>query len=252
MAFSFTGFAYLLLFFALGFLTYRLFQYWQKSKDTTSKFFLYFAISLTLFALVRTISGLFFANNTQILIKSIIFVSFIEGLAAAIVAYLIIHLKFSKISPWLGFSVIFLLGLVATILTIIIAPQFKPFLESSGAINWGFLPLATNLHYFILRLGIILITFIPLIIILFQQFRTSDDFYIRIRSLGLSVLLFLGIVIGLLDFFLTELLNLEVIHRDIVACFLSIFLFVIIYLTQKPPVVEKPKKEYIPSPKIPW
>ncbi|GAH43518.1 unnamed protein product [marine sediment metagenome] len=102
MAFSFTGVAYLLLFFALGFLTYRFFQYWQKSKDTTPKLFLYLTISLTLFALVRTISGLFFANNTQILIKSTILVSFIEGLAAAIVAYLIIHLKFPKISPWLG------------------------------------------------------------------------------------------------------------------------------------------------------
>jgi len=234
MIYSSTGFAYLLLSFALGFLSFRFFQYWQENRDTISKSFLYFAISLNLFALFKAVSGLFFADNAQILVNSTIFASFVQGLAAAIVAYLIIYLNFPKVSPWVGFGIIFTLGLIATWFTII-NPPFQPFLEASGAINWGALPFTETFYYTILRMGIILITFLSLIIIFIQQARVAEEAYVKIRLIGFSLILLLGIILGTLDFFLIKLFNLSAMVRDVVTGSLSILLFVVILLTQRSP-----------------
>jgi hypothetical protein len=238
---SSTGIAYLLLFFSTGLLTYRFFQYWKEKKDTTSKLFLFFGATFAVFALVRTISVFFFAGNIQILLDSIIFVAFIESFAAAIVAYLIIHLKFPNISPWLGFGVIFLLGLLTTVLTTNIS--YQPSIGDAGAINWGFLASGAGVFYSILRLGIILITFIPLIIVLIQQFKASDDLIVKKKSFGLSLVLIMGITVGFIDFILTDLLKLNAFYRDITVGVLSIFLFIIIFTTQKPTTSKTSKTE---------
>lgn len=235
MSLSITGIAYLILFSGIGLLAYRFFQYWQKSKDITSRYFFYFTISFTIFTLVRGITALFFADNTEVLIASAIFVTFIEGLAAALVAYLITYLKFSRISPKIGFYTILFLGLVTTILYAVLKPA-HPYLEATGAINWGFSPAAgPYLYFYILRLGLNLITLTPLLVILIQQFRASDIFYQKMRALGLSSVIFFGIIIALLDFLLIEVLGLRAIIRDIVTSIMGISLFAIIFLTQKPP-----------------
>lgn len=253
MIFSLTGLAYLILFLSLGFLTFRFFQYWREKRDTTSKLFLLLIIPLALFALVRVISVLFFAKSTQALASSVIFVSFFQSLSAAVVAYLIIHLKFPKISPWVGFITIFFFGVIVTILTGSV--QYHPTFGDKGVVDWGFPSSGASVIYPILRLVIILATFFPLIIILFQQFKHSEDAFLRRRSLGLSLVLFLGIVLGFIDFVLNNILELKAaIYRDYTTIVMGFLIFLIVLFTQKPPTSEKIKKELTsqPSSKIPW
>jgi len=233
MTYSLTGIAYFTLFLALGFLTFRFFQYWKQKKDITSRTFLFLGASFALFALVRVVSVLFFAHNLKVLTYSIIAVAFIESLAAAIVGYLILHLKFPRISPWLGFVFIMALGIAATVMTANI--QYQPTLGEMGVFDWGFPSSGSGIPYSILRMAIILVTFFPLIIIMFQQFLRSEDSFLRRRSLGLSLMFLLAIFLGLIDFILNNLLDLGVaVYRDYTTILISFLIFVIILLTQKP------------------
>ena len=227
-----TGVAYLALFIALGFLTFRFFQYWIVKRDTTSKLFFLFSFFLSLFALVRTISIWFFADNTQILVNSIVAVAFFESLAAAIIASLIIHLKFPKISPWIGFLVIFALGILITAMSTQIS--YDPSVGKGGAIDWGFPGSKIGTIYSLLRMGLILVTFFPLIVIIFQQFKKATDPDFKRRSLGLVIALILGVGVGFIDFILNSLFNLDVIYRDYTIIILSFFIFLTIFFTQKP------------------
>ena len=161
MSYSFTGFAYLILVFALGCLIYRFFQYYRKEKDIISKCFLYIAVLFEIFAFFNAIGGLFFANNLVFLETTIDIAVFVQALAFAVLAYLIIHLKFPRISPWLGFVPVLVLGLIVTGLNIIVS--YHPFLEPSGAINWG--PSSAPLTLSLLRTFLFFITFIPMSII---------------------------------------------------------------------------------------
>ncbi len=233
MTFPLTGLAYLILFLSLGFLVFRFFQYWKQKKDTTAKLFLLLSISLSLFALVRVISVMFFVNSIQVLAKSVILVSFFESLSAAVVAYLIIHLKFPKISPWVGFVIILVFGLTITAFTFNV--QYHPTVGEKGVVDWGFPSSGVSVIYPISRLLIILTTFFPLIIIMFQQFLRSEDAAVKKRSLGLSLVLSLGTMLGFIDFILNNILGLEAaIYRDYTTIITGCLIFLIVFLTQKP------------------
>jgi hypothetical protein len=230
---SSTGAAYFLLFLALAFLTYRFFQYWQKSKDTTSKAFVFFALSLALLAFIRAISGLFFYSNVRILAISITLVSFFQALAAAIGIFIVFHLKFPKIFPWLVFLFVFVLGIFSTVSTYFVSFSRIITIEAFGAINWG--TTGQGFGYALLRMTILALAFIPVIIIFIQQGKTASDSRLRKRCFGLAAALLIGVAIGVLDFFFIELLGFKAISRDIVAGILSIVLFFIILMTQKAP-----------------
>jgi len=236
MAFSFTGFAYLLGFFAIGLLTYRFFQYWQQERTVISKLFFYSVGVFCLFIFIHASAGLFFADNTLILKGTVALSTFLQSIACAIFGYLIAYLKFPKVSPWFGFLIVFLLGLIATYLSIVVPyiPPSAPFLEPSGGINWGFQPLADILRYFIYSA-----ICLPLGIIFFQQFRTSKDPSVRAKAIGLATLFVFGLVAGMFDLFLESFLKLGAISGDIVFGFLSIALFIFILFVQKSPSPEK-------------
>lgn len=236
MSFSFSGIAYTLLFFSLLFLTHRLYQYRRQRNDVVSKIFLFFSLSFLFFAFVRSVTGLFFADNAMILNGSRILVALIEAFAAAIVAYLIIHLKFPKISPWLGFSVILAIGLLAAIGDSIAIRQ--PSLGKLGVIEWGEVG-SFSLAIMVIRLTILLLTFIPLAFILLQQFKTSEDVFIKKKSLGLGLVVIIAIIFGFVDFILTSIFENAAIYRDVTMIVLSIILFVVILITQKPAPAEK-------------
>jgi len=233
MNYSFTGFAYLTLFLALGFLTYRFFQYWRRERDLLSKLFLFFTGLFALFSFMKTIGGLFFANNQTFLIGTINAGAFIQALAFAAIAYFIIYVKFPKISPWWGFIPVLILGLVAAVLNIA-APSY-PFLEESGAINWGFSPLGSLLF---LRFFLFFITFLPGVIIFFQQFKTSKDPYVKRKSLGIALSLVFTILVTLLDFLLVNFLKLDPIWRDTGFIVIGITLFITLLLALPRPLSE--------------
>ena len=232
MNYSFTGIAYLTLFLALGFLTYRFFQYWKREKATVSKLLFFFAALFGLFAFVRTIGGLFFTTNQAFLIGTINTGAFIQALAFAVIAYFVIYIKFPQISPWWGFSPVLILGLLVAVLTA--TTPHHPFLEESGAINWGFqaglLP--------ILRFLLFFVTFIPGVIIFFQQFKTSKDPYVKRKSFGIFLALIFALFIGLLDFLLVSLLKVDPIWRDISSIAVGIILFITLLLTMPRPLSE--------------
>jgi len=230
MSYSFTGFAYLILVFALGCLIYRFFQYWRKEKDIISKCFLCIAVLFEIFAFSKAIGGLFFANNLVFLETTIDIVTFIQALAFAVLAYLIIHLKFPRISPWLGFIPVFVLGLIATGLSIITA--YHPFLEPSGAINWGLssVPLTLSL----LRILLFFITFVPMSIIFSQQFKIAKEPYVKKKTFVMIIFFLFAFTVALLDFLFIGIFKLEAIWRDITLIILSIILFLISIISPKP------------------
>lgn len=229
MNFSITGFAYLILVFALGYLIYRFFKYYREKKDTISKCFLYIVVLFEVFASSKAIAGLFFANNSVFLEITIDIAAFVQALAFAILAYLIIHLQFPKISPWFGFIPVLVLGLIATGLEIII--PHHPFIEPSGAINWGIssVPPASSF----LRVFLFFITFIPMIVIFSQQFKNTKDPYVKGKTFVIIIFFLLAFIIALLDFLFISVFRLEAIWRDITLIILSIVLFPISLITPK-------------------
>lgn len=232
MAYSFTGIAYLILLFALGYLAYRFFQYWRKEKDPISKHLLCFIILFGLFVLIKTIGGLFFATNPSLLEKTIDVGVFIQALTLAVIAYHIIYIKFPKISPWFGFTPILILGLIATILTVI--TPFNPILEPSGAINWGFPSGPLAIWMSVLRFFLFAITLIPLIIIFLSQFKTSEDTYLKRKALGMSFTLLFILVGASFDFLFISIFKLGAIWRDIAFIICSATLLITLILTLPP------------------
>jgi len=232
MNYSFTGIAFLTLFFALGYLVYRFFRYWRKEKDPTSKYSLCFVILFELFVLINTIGGLFFANNPSFLERTKDVGAFIQALTFAVIAYYIIYLKFPKISPWFGFTPILILGLIATILTVIV--PCNPFLEPSGAINWGFPSSPLVIWMSVLRFFLFAVTFVPLIIIFLSQFKISEDLYLKRKALGMILLLLFVLVAASFDFLFISIFKLGAIWRDIAFIVCSATLLITLILTLPP------------------
>lgn len=245
MAFSYTGVAYSLAFLSVGLLSYRFFQYWQREKTTLSKLFFYFTGSLSFFMLVTAIAGLFFAKNIQVLRSVVVSAVFIQTIASSIVCYLLIYMKLPRVSPWAGFIVFFLLGSVGTILTAV--TPFYPHLELNGGINWDYQPISI-----IFRSFVFLTAFIPLIVILIQQIRTSKDPFVKTKALGLGIIMVFGTFVAVFSFFLENILKLGAISSDITLGVLSGIVFIVVFISQKPPV-PKIEEKYIPSSsQIPW
>jgi len=241
MDFSYTGIAYSLLFISLLFLNYRVFQYWQKSKDTISRLFLYFVVCLVFFVLLRAITGLFFATNPQVLYVSVGLVAFTEGVMAALVAYLVIHLKFPRIIPWIGAVFFLILGVLITLAHYLVKNETLPFVDQSGSINFnvGLDVQSGFLWYPLLRTFLLLFSFVALIFVNLRYFRVATDRYFKTRTLGLAIALFLGVLIGVSDFLVISVIKAGAVYRDATIAVLSVVLFLVVYFTQKPRPLEK-------------
>jgi len=238
MNFSITGFAYLFLSSAVGLIIYRVFQYWRKEKDIISKLWLYISFIFWLFAFINAIGGLFFATNLTFLRFRINFGAFLQAIAFSVMSYFTIYVKLkNKISPWWGFFPIFILGMISTYLTITVPSN--PFLEPSGATNWG---LASGSTFAMdLRIFLFFIAFIPAIFILLEQFQEAQDAYTKRKTLGF-ILLFLFVIIGAsFDFIFINILKVDPIWRDIVFIFASIIIFIAFASGQKEGLVKKIK-----------
>ena len=244
MNFSFTGLSWLFAALVIGFLAYRFFQYQERGKSTVSVSWFYFTAVTFLFLFVTAIGGLFFTQNSDILRWTVIIATFLEIIASAILGYLIVFFWFPKVSPKIGFWLIFILALPALIATIIL--PFHPFFDSFGAINWDINPTAGFLRFLIF-----IITFLPAGVILIQQYRRAKDKRLKDRSIGLGTLIIFGFVTGFLDFVLETILGLETISSDIAMLFLSFVALIIILLTQKP-LAKKEKHISSSYPQIQW
>jgi hypothetical protein len=230
MAYSVTGTAYLSLLLTLGYLIYRFFQYWRKEKDVVAKQSLWFTGLFGLFVLISAIGGLFFADDPSFLEKTREVGVFIQAFAFAAMAYHIVYLKFPKVSPWLGFAPVLILGLVAAFLTITVA-SLEPSFDPSGSINWGFPSDLASVSVSILRLFLFFVTFIPLIIILFSQFKSTEDPRAKGKALGIGLALLFILVGASFDFLLISVFGLNPIWRDMAFIVCSAIFLITLILT---------------------
>lgn len=220
MNYSITGIVYLIFFIVLSYLLYRFLEYFKKDRTTVSKLFFLLTLPFWIFVLIRTISGLFFATNLDFLKFTFGAAAFLEAIGLAIGAYLISYLKFPNISPWFSFSLIFVLGLVATFFTINI--PYQPFLEQDLTINWNLDVVPFPL--LLLRLFIFMIIFIPLILF-FKDLLKSEESALKSRAQKLILFFSFGLIVVILDFIILKFFRLGTIWRDISFIALSIILF---------------------------
>src|SRR3989344_4029690 len=223
MTYSITGFVYLYGFLAFAFLSYRFYLNWQREKTTVSKGFFLFMSIMSLMFIVTAIGGLFFADSPGVLKFVEICVVFIQSSAAAVLGYLIPYMKIPKISPWLGFLMIFLSGLVATFLSAI--TDERPFLEPNGVINWNIGP-----HNEILRPLIFLGVIMPIGIILIRQGMALKDKEAKIKAIGLGFAFLTGVFTGILDFTLKSFFHFGASSVDISVVILATTILTLIVL----------------------
>ncbi len=226
---TFAGISYLTAFFALGLLAFRFYQYWGKEKTIVAKIFFYMAADFALQMLICAVAGLFFTSNAIFLRWTVILTVSLQSFIFAIVGHMIGYIKFQKASPWLFSLPLLILGIFAVILTVI--TPFSPTLDKTGGINWDIQP-APN----ILRTFLFLITLIPLILVLLGQFKNAQNSIAKAKALGLIGIFTFVILTGFLDFFFVSVLGLGAIYSNMALGVVSILIFVIIFLTQRPPL----------------
>jgi len=220
MIYSTTGIAYLSLFIVLSYLLYRFLGYFKKDRTTVSKFFFLLILPFWILAVIRTIGGLFFLNNSDFLKLTVDAAAFLEAIGLAMGGYLFVHIKFPKISPWFGFSPILILGLIAAFFTI--NSPFQPFLESSGAINWDLSSI--SFYVLLLRAFIFIVVFIFLILLYTQALKSPDSVLKKIAQ-KVILFFFFGILIIILNFIILTIFHLDAIWGDIGLVVLSLVLF---------------------------
>ena len=228
MAFSLTGAVYLFGFFALALLSFRLFQYRKREETTVSRLLFYFAGLLDLFFFVTALGSLFFAQNQEVLKGVVIIAAFLQGLAAAILGYLIVYLKIPRISPWFGFSAISVLALAAIAFTVV--TPFFPRLEENYVINWGIQPFAKTLRFFVLSLVLF-----PMMLIFFKWGAAFQAPETRKKAMGLGFIFLMGLASGVSDFILAGVFNLGAFGADLSIFFLSVSILALTILTQNLP-----------------
>lgn len=237
MAYSITGFVYLLGFLALAFLSYRFYLNWQAEKTVVARGFFWFVAIIDLFFFITAVGGLFFSDSPEILRLVVVAAIFFQSSASAILGYLIPHIKFPRFSPWLGFSIIFVSGIVATILA---ALSIKyPFLESSGIINWNLGPTTD-----ILRPIIFLATLLPMGIILIRQGMALQTREARIKAIGLGWTFLSGLIISVIESVLKSVFKLGAVSSDIAALVLALSMLFLVVFTQKIPRPSPASKVY--------
>ncbi len=228
MAYSITGFVYLYGFLALAFLSYRFYLTWQREETVVSKGFFLFVALMDLFFFITAIGGLIFANNFQVLKWVVVSAVFFQSSAASVLGYVIPYMKFPKFSPWLGFSIIFISGIVATFLAALTTAL--PFLESNGVINWNLGP-STEILRPLLFLG----TILPIGIILIKQGLALKIKAAKIKAIGLGWIFLVGVVAGLIDFTLTSVFHLGAMSNVISIFVLATSMLLLVVFTQKLP-----------------
>jgi hypothetical protein len=166
---------------------------------------------------------------------SVIVIVFLQSCSAAIVAALLTHLKLPRISPWAGFAAVLSLGLVTTFLSLKVVSNYELATDAVGTFSLVIGFSTIGILYSVLRMVIIVGTFFPLMAIVFQQAMETREPTLRRRSFGLVFALFLGIMLGLFDFILQNILGVQAgIYRDYISITIGISLFLIVLFTQKP------------------
>ena len=235
MIYTTTAIAYFIISFVFAFLVYRVFRYWREGKDAISEVLFYISFLFLLFMLSTAIRVLFFVNNPLNMQAAISTGAFLQAVAIALLTYFIFLVKFPGVSRWPATLIVLFLGFIATYLNIF--SPFKPFIESSGAVNWGYSSVLDP--SMIIRACLGFFTFIPTLLIFWQQYREAEDSYIKKKTIGFSLLFVFGIIIFALDFLIINIFKLDSIWRDLGLVALSLVLAIVLISTRiKKPAIK--------------
>lgn len=232
MLFTFTSLTYLIGFLVFCSYVARFYRLWKESGTIISKMFFLLGLSFCLFALITLLGSLFFANDPQILKLVVVFATFMQSFTFGFLAYLAVHIGGLKISPRFAFIAIFILGIIATIVTAL--SSFSPFLDSDkGIINWNY-PSASR----ILRGLIGLIAMVPLIVVFLKKGLAAQDKKVRRKAISFALTFLAGLLVILFAFFFSKGLGGLAIGEDVV---MLILCFAILGIVVSSPKQERPR-----------
>jgi hypothetical protein len=224
---SSTVIAYFLGFLMLGAFAAKIFWLWRKDKkNKVSKLLFYINAIFSLFMLVVAMGVLFFSKNVSILKVIEIISVLLQSFIFAIITYLVMFLRFPHFFPKIFSAVIFLIGLSAVFLTAFLPSN--PGLDYTRSMNWDVNPVVK-----IIRTILFLVTFVPFIIVLIQEFKKSTDYLVRTRALGMILALVFGLVVAFFDFIFVTILHLGGIVSDMIVGTLSVIIFIVIFSSYK-------------------
>ncbi len=226
MLVSITAFSYLAGLISFILLTWRFFFYIKAENTVTSRMFFLFSASMTVFLAITAFVTLFLFESVSALRFAVITAAFFQGLAMSFLGYMIVFLKFKSFSPKLGFSIIFILTIISTLLAALMS--YEPVFNGvASSIEWG-VPFAVSIP----RAIALFITFIPVGYIFIQQSVTAQERHLKVRALGMGFIMFLSFAAGFVDFILEQLLSLGPASSDYALSVVFGVLVLIIVFTQ--------------------
>nr|NQU91695.1 PAS domain S-box protein [Bacteroidota bacterium] len=216
-SFVFTGIVYIPISIILGFIAYR---YYRIRGNNTLFWLLFYEFSLlTVVSMCGALSGTVFTSSSNGIVAMLVLSSFALSFSNAVLGYLFFTETKIRISPWVGFIVILMVGLVTTGLTI--TEQIKPLIEATGGINWGLPGYIYTLRAIVYFLGVL-----PILMLFWQRFIRSENMDEKRHYLFLSLMFLFILLIVIVDFILEPLLNSPALLSE-----LAILLFAVISFT---------------------
>lgn len=217
------GLVWLLVAIVWGYFAFRLNQLYRRTKMRIPQFLFYASCCFLFPILIGALLGFFFVNSLLILKWAIIISVFITAIGFSFFGYLIFYIKFPKISPKFGFLIVFILAILTLILYILLPPV--PLVTPTGEVIWNlhFLP---AVWFFLLATG----TVLPFGIITIREGLSLQSLKEKIKALGLGIMSISGVII---IFFLVMIEALLV--KRILLIIWAVSIFLLTYLTQKPP-----------------
>ncbi|MDD5144916.1 MAG: hypothetical protein PHW72_02230 [Candidatus Pacebacteria bacterium] len=207
------------------FLGYRGYKTTKRVGTTLSRDFMFVGLCFFIFSLITTIGSTFFANNSIFLKGVVIQATFLQSLSMAFLAHFLFQVKFPKISPWVGFFIVLILGIINTLWTAL--SSFSPALEGA-AINWHY-PVFPTLLRAIILLGILL----PVFTIFVQQGLRASSINIRKKAFAFSLLFILSIFTVFLEFFLGEKLGTREKYGDVSMIFVYLGVLILFFFSSE-------------------
>jgi len=136
---------------------------------------------------ILAFGGLFFASNPEALYAILTIDYFLLSIVSAFSVYMLFYIISPKLSPWPPTILTLLIGIILVSLIIEVHPL--PFINTENSIDWNMPQSLDSLAYFLLLFNIG-----SIFIIFSKNFFNTETRYVKIVSLVISVLAFVGII----------------------------------------------------------
>lgn len=191
----------------MGFLAYRYYLI-RKSQKLLHLLFIEFSL-ITVNALSGSLAAFHYGQQFEG-ISTILIISLVSaGLANAVLGYIFVSESLKKISPWWGFSLVFIPGILAVIFAFSNTPHslIEETVSRSTEISvWNYLLMALTYY-----LGVI-----PVITLFWSRFRRAFNTEVKKHYFFLFLLFLFVLVVSTVNFLLEPFLNLPPLASELV------------------------------------